>query len=254
MNDEKRKEVLDLLLKGCSTERVIESNLPINLYKYRAGNTWDLDALENDSIWMGNAVQMDDSFDSKLLLTEEFKEKIEYMTTYNDYFQKEKYKLLLNDDAIQNDCYICSLSEISDSEDMWKRYADNDKGFCIEYNTKELLTKLEIPLLPVYYGEKCKYDEKILSDFSKTAMIFENFLVKHKVGINGEDWYSQREWRIIAFSKNLSLSESNKNGKCIHIIKPTKIIMGRQIADTVKRRIISWKEKDDNEDVFIVQR
>lgn len=154
MTDEKRKEVLELLLKDCSPGKIIEENLPQYLYKYRSGSEWDLDALENDSVWMGSAIEMDDPLDSKLLLTDEFRKQIEYVVNNVEHFKKEKYRVYLNDNSVQKDCFLCSLSEISDSDDMWERYANNEQGFCIEYNTEELICKIGLPLLPVYYGEK----------------------------------------------------------------------------------------------------
>ena len=153
-----------------------------------------------------------------------------------EHFKEERFRIHLNDNSIQRECFLCSLSEINDSEDMWRRYSDDSRGICIEYNARELLTKIDIPLLPVCYGKKISFDAKNLSSLSKTEMIYTNFLIKDKVGINGEDWYSQREWRIIAFSKNLSLSQTEKNGKCIHIIKPTRVILGKNISLERKSR------------------
>lgn len=74
------------------------------------------------------------------------------------------------------------------------------------------------------------------------------------MGINDEDWHSQIKWRIIAFSKNLSLSQTEKKEKCIHIIKPTRVILGKNISYKIKRRIIDWKEKAGNENISIMQR
>ena len=37
---------------------------------------------------------------------------------------------------------ICSLSEISDSEEMWGKYADNDRGYCIEYSFENYINIL----------------------------------------------------------------------------------------------------------------
>ena len=64
MTDEKRKEVLDLFLyddfKNSNASQMVIENLPKYLYKYRSGNTRDLDALENNKLWMANATLIDD--------------------------------------------------------------------------------------------------------------------------------------------------------------------------------------------------
>lgn len=254
MTDEKREEVLELLIKGGSPGGIIAQNLPPFLYKYRSGNDNDLNALENDSIWIGNATKMDDPLDSKVMLTDEFRNQIGYVVNNVDRFKEDKYRVHLNDDSIQKECFLCSLSEISDSEDMWRRYANDSQGICIEYNARELLTRINMLLLPVCYGKKISYDVKSFSALGKEEMIFTNFLVKNKVGINGEDWYSQREWRIIAFRKNLELSETEEKGKCVRIIKPTRIILGKNISYGVKNRIMNWREKAGNENIVIEQR
>lgn len=253
MIDEKRKEVLELLLENRNPGKIIKENLPQYLYKYRSGSEWDLEALENDSIWMGSAMQMDDPLDSRLLLTDEFRAQIKDVVNKVERFKNEKYSVHLNDNSIQRDCFLCSLSEVSDSDDMWERYANNEQGFCIEYNAQELICQIRLLLLPVYYGEKLQYDAKTLSSLSKETLIFNNFLIKNKVGVNGEDWYSQREWRIIGFRESLGLSE-NEKGKCISIIKPTRIILGKYVRDSVKIRIMNWKERDENKNVTIEQR
>lgn len=254
MTDDIRQEILEMFLKGNSPEKLIEENLPRYLYKYRAGKDWDLDALENDSIWIANATLMDDPSDSKLLLTEEFRKKIENIVNNIDRFKEEKYKRHLDDKTIQRECYLCSFSELSDSEDMWERYADYDRGFCIEYDARKLLAKINLPIFPVCYSGKEYEDEKTISVMTKSAIIFKNFLIKDKVGKNGEDWYSQREWRIIAFRKNIELSENEKNGKCIDVIKPTKIILGKYVSDVLKSRIMKWQKSVGNEDIIIVQK
>ncbi len=257
MTDEKRKEVLDLLLhddwENGNVSRILIDNLPQYLYKYRSGSEWDLDALEKNKLWMANATLMDDPYDSKFLLTDKFRSQINYVVNNVEYFKKPKYQIHLHDDSIQRECYLCSLSEIGDSEDMWIRYANNEKGFCIQYNALELLKNIKFMILPIWYGEKTQEDSDTLSKMSKSAMIFKNFLIKNNIGINGEDWYSQREWRIIAFRKNLNLDENSK-GKCIDAIHPSKIILGKHVSATLLERINNWVNRPENKNVLLEQR
>ena len=253
MTDEKREEVLKLLIKGCNPGTIIEQNLPSFLYKYRSGNDDDLNALEKDSIWIGNAKWMDDPLDSKVMVTDQFRNQINYAVNNVDRFKEDKYSVHLNDDLIQKECFLCSFSEISDSEDMWNRYANHSQGICIEYNAKELLIGINMLLLPVCYGKKITHDAKTLSSLDKEEMIFTNFLIKDEVGINGEDWHSQREWRIIAFRKSLALSKTEEKGKCVRIIKPTKIILGKNISYEIRSRIMHWQKRAENKNIAIVQ-
>lgn len=258
MTDDKRKEILDMFLTADSStdqiSEIIVENLPEKLYKFRAGNDWDIEALENDSIWMGNATMMDDPYDSKILLTDEFRAKMDFVINNVERFQADKYRVHLRDDSIQRECFLCSLTEIRDSEDMWRRYANYEQGFCIEYNTIDLMQSVKLPVLPIYYGKKPLEDEKTISEIDKPTLIFKNFLIKDKTGPNGEDWYSQREWRIIAFRKSLELDDNNYKGKCIAICKPSKVILGKNITDQARARIVAWKNRAGNEHIEIAQR
>ena len=257
MTDEKRKEVLDLFLNdnfnnGNALQLVID-NLPKFLYKYRAGTTYDLNALENNELWMANATLMDDPYDSKFLLTDEFRAQIDYVVNNVEHFRKLKYQKHLQEDSIQRDCYLCSLSETSNSNDMWARYANNDQGFCIQYDALELIKNIKYPILPIWYDEKPQEDADTLSKMSKRAMILKNFLIKNKVGNNGEDWYSQREWRIIAFGNMLEITADNK-GKCIDAIKPSKIILGKDAPSVLYDKVIDWTSRPGNETILVEKR
>ena len=61
-------------------------------------------------------------------------------------------------------------------------------------------------------------------------------------------------FHIIGFRKNLEINETEDNGKCIQILKPTRIILGRHVLDNVRMRILNWKAKEGNEEVIIEQR
>ena len=258
MTDDERKEILDIFLTADSSRDkksgIIPAKLPKKLYKFRSGNDWDIEALENDSIWMGNATMMDDPYDSKILFTDEFRAKMSSVINNVERFKADKYRVLLKDDSIQGECFLCSLTEVGDSEDMWTRYANCDQGFCIEYNTIDLMESVKLPVLPIYYRERPLEDEETISELDKPALIFKNFLIKDKTGPNGEDWYSQREWRIIAFRKRLGLDDNNDKGKCIAICKPSKVILGKNIAEQARAKILDWKNRVGNENIEIIQR
>lgn len=252
MTDEKRREFIELVRQEKDFSDLIKKNIPPFLYKYRSGYDWDLNALENNQLWMGNATKMDDPVDSKMLFDNKFLEQVQYLVNYNDRFSSEKYKKILEKDVIQKDCYLCSLSEVSDNSDMWDRYANKERGFCIEYDTVSLIQNVGLPILPVYYDEKEKNNASSISSSSKKKIILLNYLIKNWTGEDGEDWHSQREWRIIGFTKNLEIGETDVNGKCIKAIKPNRIILGKYISCEVKNRILQYAKC--NGDLIIDQR
>lgn len=85
-------------------------------------------------------------------------------------------------------------------------------------------------------------------------MILKNFLIKNKIGINGEDWYSQREWRIIALGKMLDITAENSKGKCIDAIKPAIIILGKNAPIDLQNRILNWIDRPKNKNILVEKR
>lgn len=100
---------------------------------------------------------------------------------------------------------ICSLSEVANSPEMWKNYASNSSGYCIEYDMKEYEHASDV--FPVVYSDErntdilfavlggflgkfifCMSDGKIATDKSQ---YFRLFLTKNTI------WQYQKEWRII---------------------------------------------------------
>ena len=197
---------------------------------------------------------MDDPIDARILLDERFKRSIEYVVNNVDYFNNEKYRVHLLDNAIQKDCFICSFSELRDSEDMWTMYANNEQGFCIEYDTHSLYTKNNLLLLPVCYDEKKEYSVEDIASLSKKQLLFMNFLIKNKFGINNENWYVQREWRMLAFRKTLNPIGDQDLGKCIRTIKPRSVILGHNVSEMVKSRIKAWAAKEENQHIIVIQK
>lgn len=83
---------------------------------------------------------------------------------------------------------ICSFSEVNNSLLLWSHYANEHKGFCIEYDLSEE-DDIRPFLHPIVYSEKIN---KI-----KT---FDDLNVLTKIGstlIKCKDWEYESEWRLI---------------------------------------------------------
>lgn len=102
---------------------------------------------------------------------------------------------------------VCSLCESCDVDDMWRNYADNESGYCIEYDVSDYR---DGEIFPVIYDNDRQTnivfslfnnliansiqiisDNKIYIDRSQHLRLF---LSKYK------EWEYQREWRIIGDS------------------------------------------------------
>lgn len=126
-------------------------------------------------------------------------------------------------DKIKNNYYISCLSEQKYSILMWSHYADNHKGFLIEYETSDIVGNL----FPVIYTDKI-YD---ISDVMRHAddaygnSYYPTCYYAQAIR-KFEDWQYEREWRIIERNEN----QEPKNGTEISTGKPKSIYLGSKIS------------------------
>ena len=100
---------------------------------------------------------------------------------------------------------ICSLSELSNSPEMWENYADHSTGYCVEYSMDGY--EYQSDLFPVVYADDRNTDifSAILDGFlgkfisgmtngqidADKSRYIRLFLTKNTI------WQYQKEWRII---------------------------------------------------------
>ena len=129
---------------------------------------------------------------------------------------------------------------------MWAHYADNHRGFCIEYEIPpytEPYIKLYHNLMPVIYSDvrisvldQCvrslqmpKLTSDVLWDIFKYGLLMKSVV-----------WKYQNEWRLISFDDMLS-SDNQYNCK---FFKIKKVYLGNKMSAQERMRIISvCKEK-----------
>jgi len=180
------------------------------LYKYRCYNAYSLASLANSSIWLSEPKTFNDPFDCALTLDRDaYKQSV--VDAIGDAMNrvqqgKKKREELLKEwpgdkDAFETlrDCVkelfqnigICSFSAIGDHMLMWSHYADNHKGFCVEYDCREG-TKLKELALPVKYSEsipKVSATDLVGERQQETIDLF--WLTKSSV------WSYEQEWRVM---------------------------------------------------------
>lgn len=100
---------------------------------------------------------------------------------------------------------ICSLTELADSPEMWRTYANESAGYCIQYSMEGYNNNLD--LFPVIYSDK--RETSIISAILKTYLgALLSGLSYGKVPIDqshyirlfltkDSKWAYQKEWRII---------------------------------------------------------
>lgn len=234
MEDNIRTEVINAIIEGKSdyAGELIEAHKPEYLYKYRSDSEYALDALRKKSVLISRATEMDDDADGRLYVSEDFKKMFEIAKKLNPKFQDPKYSRAVYgiEEESKQTTFISSFSELNNNEDMWKRYANEKKGFCIEYKFEDLFLSngYGLTCFPVSYEDKKPLGAREIK--SKENMVFTTLYKKNRYGVDGEDWIGQREWRWSCFEKTLGLTEGQKR-MLIPVAKPTRIFIGENASE-----------------------
>lgn len=134
----------------------------------------------------------------------------------------------------------CPFSEVMDSIIMWSHYADNHRGFCLEYDFESLGENHPLckKLYPVVYSERI-YD---LTPWAETLVAGrrDNFnpeapvlAVIHKfVG-----WKYEKEWRLLEVTKEI------KDDHSCQVPPPTKIFLGSMMDPCQHRELLAICEQ-----------
>lgn len=137
---------------------------------------------------------------------------------------------------------ICSLSELNNSNEMWRNYADDSKGYCIEYDTRNYENLYA--LYPVVYQDNRESNivTSILSSFigemifgmsngqiaADKSQFIRLFLTKDLI------WSYQKEWRLLG-DANQKLSAPSVNA----------IYLGNNMPKQDKQQMIDYCKSHD---------
>jgi len=137
---------------------------------------------------------------------------------------------------------ICSLSTLKNFDEMWRNYADDSKGYCIEYDTRNYENLYA--LYPVVYQDNRESNivTSILSAFigemifgmsngqiaADKSQFIRLFLTKDLV------WSYQKEWRLLG-DANQKLSAPSVNA----------IYLGKNMPEQDKQQMIDYCKSHD---------
>lgn len=169
------------------------------VYKYRGGSfTRDLKSLKNDAFWASSTNQLNDPCEG-LITIDEFEKQLSHL---KQIFYQYSDNLAFIEQAFQNiidmkdtKLGIFSLSKTYSDELLWAHYANSHKGFCIEYDLDQLLSKQN----PKHLFFDIQYSDKIPNlDFSQfLSQNNPDILMQKMLGYKSQRWEYERELRII---------------------------------------------------------
>lgn len=256
--------------------------IPSSLFHYRSFYDYTLKSLENDTVWAGSPLKLNDPYDCHIFVNEDavrFKKifsiisnlsslpnpvdvprimkRIENgenitevvvslfgpLAVANDKFKKEVDLFLQHEfssaaDGVKELCIslksifgISSFSERVDSILMWAHYADNHKGFCIEYDFT--ISDIKNYLFPVIYQENIFDFSCVFNQEARVQALIISL-------IKAIDWSYEREWRIV-----VPREQPVEDGILVNVPKAKSVYMGSHIEDENEKIIIDLCRRKD---------
>lgn len=214
---------------------VIKNAGQIKLYKFCSGRRHHLENLFSCKFYLSNAKKFNDPFDSLSLANVRSKSEYDRLDSRERELAHKEYLEQVESNNIayefQSNVFVTCFSEIGvDNLHMWSYYADEHKGFCIEYSLKQMLDA-GIDILPIVYVDDWEADRTIPDYNIQVALI------------KGNDWAQEREWRIVSVDP----SKSKELGKVIDGILPEAIYVGCREQEHIDE---TWGEYYDLADVI----
>ncbi|MPM77828.1 hypothetical protein SDC9_124836 [bioreactor metagenome] len=193
------------------------------------------------------------------------------LTDYEIEFQKKFYSRRIDlitklcKESIKESALVGCFSESVESTLMWSHYADNHKGFALNYNFQELYSVdigkenikgslfINQKLFPVIYS-KNRYDATkylefhFMMDMYRLRGItfndpFYDKLFYYKwLLFKSLDWSYEREWRIIKLMDN-NIEHKKPDYACIPSISPKEIYLGAEISKENQVKLTSIARK-----------
>ncbi len=225
---------------------------PSSLYKYYSDKTRNLDNIKKNKMWFSAPCNFNDVFDCDISIDE--RKIFEYIVKNNPSGIEirngspmwKKLKAVVHKElnsirtAIEKSRDITGVSCFSENEDsllMWAHYANNHRGFCVEYDLLKINEILKFAPIPVIYSNDRvslislsieKNTEKIEKDVS--ALLIKALTSK------SSEWNYENEWRIVR--DNAACGDRwdyEKNGALLDMITPSSIILGCEIQPDFER-------------------
>ena len=213
---------------------------PAFLYKYyRDDNPLNFEAVKNNEMWYSSAINFNDVLDCDIFVDEAsifqsivdasasikgLKKGSPMWREFKSQSTRSTQGLRKIFEELKAKTGIACLSELDDSLLMWSHYANNHKGFCVEYELLEINKQLQFTPIPIIYS-----NEKVVAgslfphslDKSVTKMIVDGLSTK------STEWSYEKEWRIIRDDKACGDRwNCEKFGALLPMIRPTSIILG----------------------------
>lgn len=223
---------------------------PASLYKYYRDTPENIDAVKNNKMWYSAPCNFNDVFDCGISIDEKkvFNEALKLLSGNSRILpgsnawknlqliiKKNMKELQAEFDSLKDTTGVSCLSESKDSLLMWAHYANNHRGFCVEYDLLEINRSLRFTAVPVIYSE-----EKTCFDFFDPQSIGKDTwkLFIQSLTSKSPEWRYEKEWRIIR-DQGACGDKWNvgKKGALLDMIRPSSIILGCAVKPEFEKEV-----------------
>lgn len=146
---------------------------------------------------------------------------------------------------IRSESITFSLAEESDNQAMWGLYAEESKGFCLEYSFSPddfLGQRMLLNLFPIYYGDKphIKFFDVLIKGLYSSQ------------NVNGISYDDYQDWFLSAYTKDKSYEfqkewritfDKKMGGNLQQFPFVKSIILGERMTDDIANKLIAIAKK-----------
>ena len=159
----------------------------------------------------------------------------EYNDIFYPYIRSKYLELYRTFNSFRMACFTLTPFSVL----MWSHYADNHRGFCIEYESSGISDEnrhIYGNLYPIIYTDK-RTDLANIYIESNTSSNYNsrNLWSMYKYGFlcKSLDWKYQKEWRLISYDKMIT-DENN----CCKFFNIKKVYLGNKMSYDERKKII----------------
>ena len=300
MNDKEREEFWKVLLTARDTndtEKIASKIVyPNKLYRYRSIGIPTLNALVENKLYFSTSNYYDDPFDTFIRINIKKIQDIAQCVKNRDIPSRfmnlfdlipkqnlfeENFNFIVNNvinfaketrNEIRKWHWSLCFTEKYSNETLWLKYANNHRGFVLEYDIDSLKkaifnAEIQVPcmlsnsvnfsLYPVYYSkDETGYDSTDYAGFVTCCYLIEkmgnidlmkvllsqmNFMWEMERVLLIKKWihHYDEEWRMILNSQYRIESTAKP---CL-VCKPSKVILGLKMSDSDKKAVLMTAEK-----------
>ncbi|EHS7464073.1 DUF2971 domain-containing protein [Vibrio cholerae] len=244
-----------------------------NLYKFRRADKYSLSALANSQLWFDSITNQNDPFEGQFVVDVNFSEEaLSHLPNLYEPDQIQRITMIQNlqalapvevgrkivnattlaiVDTVRQGAAICSLSASPASEEdlnpifnslLWGHYAEGLRGFCLVFDTEQLVGSLHtssgfnLKVLPIKYtNAPSSIVTNRLFDIDDMGLLqrrgLDDFFIPNILATKSLHWKSENEVRLLTISQSKLLEYNRSSLK--------SVVLGEKMPISERNLVVS---------------